>query len=481
MRYKALDYQKAGIRFMCDHPHCGVFADPGGGKTAMTLAAFSLLRNIAQVKRALIIAPRLVCYDVWPNEIQKWDQFNGLTHRILHGGEKAQSIFQEVVEPKADICLVNPEATDYLFSFFPEQWFKRKSGPPVDMPWDMLIIDESSKYKNQGSVRFKALKKYHKLFKRRVILTGTPTPNGIMDLWSQIYLLDSGASLGKNITEYRKRYFDVSNTYTSQYNTWEPKRGAADAVRKRVAPFVIRFDEKQFAELPPLVINKIMLTLPEKSASYYRSIEKDMLAELDLTGTVSSLSASAKYLLCRQIASGQHYDPEDKSKVHHVHDTKTECLQNVIDELQGKPLLIAYYFKHDLVAIRKKYPKIPNIGSDTDPTEIVEILKQWNTGGLPLLTVHPDSMSHGLNMQAGGSDLFWYTLTNSLESFLQLNKRLHRRGAREQVRIHIPIAKGTVDEAVARSLTAKERKQKSLLDALREYRDSRRGNDLLKV
>lgn len=478
MRYKALDYQQAGIKFILEHPHCGVFADPGGGKTAMTLAAFSILRKSGLAKRALIIAPRLVCYDVWPNEVAKWDQFTGLTTRILHGGEKAQSIFQEVVEPKADICLINPEATEYIFSFFPEQWYKRKSGPPVEMPWDMLVIDESSKYKNQGSVRFKALKRYHKLFKRRVILTGTPIPNGIMDLWSQIYLLDSGTTLGKNITEYRKRYFDVSNPHTSTYNTWEPKKGASDAVQKRIAPFVIRFDEKQFAELPPLVVNKIPITLPEKAASYYRSIENGLFADLDLTGVTSDISASAKYLLCRQIASGQHYDTEDKSKVHNVHDTKIECLQNVVEELQGKPLLIAYYFKHDLAAIRKKYPKAPNIGSDTDPDETVRILKQWNAGEVPLLTVHPDSMSHGLNMQGGGSDLFWYTLTNSLESFLQLNKRLHRRGARGQVRIHIPVARGTVDEAVVRSITAKERDQKSLLDALREYRESKRGDSL---
>lgn len=481
MKYKALDYQQAGIRFMLDHPQCGVFADPGGGKTAMALAAFSLLRKSGLAKRALTIAPRLVCYDVWPKEIKKWDQFAGLTTKILHGGEKAQSIFQEVVEPKADICLINPEATEYLFSFFPEQWFKRKSGPPIDMPWDMLIIDESSKYKNQGSVRFKALKKYHKLFKRRVILTGTPTPNGIMDLWSQIYLLDSGASLGKNITEYRKRYFDIANPHTSQYNTWEPKKGASDAVKRKVAPFVIRFDEKQFAELPPKIINKIDITLPEKASSYYRSIESGFLNDLDLSGVVSDISASGKYLLCRQIASGQHYDPEDKDKVHYVHDAKIECLQNIIEELQGKPLLIAYYFKHDLTAIRKRYPKAPNIGSDTDPAEIVQILDQWNAGKLPLLTVHPDSMSHGLNMQTGGSDLFWYTLTNSLESFLQLNKRLHRAGAREQVRIHVPIAKGTVDEMVIKSLTAKEQNQKSLLDALREYRDSKRVRDPLKA
>ena len=456
---------------MFDHEYAGIFADPGGGKTAMTLAAFSILRNQGLAKRALIIAPRLVCYDVWPVEVGKWEQFSGLKCCVIHGDEKAQNLFQQVLDPTADICLINPEAVPYLLSFFPEKWFQRKSGPPTPWPWDTLIVDESSKFKNPSAVRFKNLKKYHKLFKRRYILTGTPTPTSLMDLWSQIYLLDSGATLGPNITTYRKRYFDQVQIPGQKFSIWEPKPGAAEHIQKLISDFVIRFDESMFAELPELVFNEIPITLPEKALRYYKDIEKDFLAEMD-GQTTEAVTASSKYLLCRQIANGRHYDPDDKSKITKIHDVKIEALKNIAGELQGKPLLIAYYFRHDLDAIREAYPKIPNIGSDSNTEQIRENLVNWNAGKLPLLAVHPGSMAHGLNLQAGGSDLFYYSLTNNLEEFLQLNKRLHRRGARENVRVHIPLARGTVDQAVMAALRGKAGAQKSLLDALRDYRGS---------
>jgi SNF2 family DNA or RNA helicase len=469
VKYSALPYQKDGIRFMLDHPRCGVFADPGGGKTAMALAAFTLAKQRRQANRALIIAPRLVCYDVWPNEIAKWEQFTGLKCAILHGEMKAQEIFQQVVEPTADICLINPEGVDYLFSFFPEKWFTRKSGPPIALPWDWLIVDESSKFKNPSAVRFKRLKKWHKQFRRRTILTGTPTPRSMEDLWSQVYLLDSGATLGKNITAYRRRYFEQVQIPGQKWSNWVLRKGAMDEIYKAIAPIIIRFDERMFAELPELIFNEIPVSLPEKALRYYESLEKDFFAELD-GATTEAATAGAKYLLCRQIANGRHYDPQDKSKIVKVHDVKVEVLKNLVDELQGKPLLVAYYFKHDLDAIRTAFPKIPNIGSDTSTAEIVRNLDQWNKGELPVMAVHPDSMSHGLNMQAGGSDLFYYALPNQLESFLQLNKRLHRRGAKSNVRIHIPIAKGTVDRAIMHGLRSKTANQKALLDALLEYR-----------
>ena len=475
MKYKALNYQKDGIRFMFDHEYAGIFADPGGGKTAMTLAAFTILRKQGLANRALIIAPRLVCYDVWPVEVEKWEQFSGLKCCVIHGDEKAQNLFQQVVDPTADICLVNPEAIPYLLSFFPEKWYQRKSGPPTPWPWDTLIIDESSKFKNPSAVRFKNLKKYHKLFNRRYILTGTPTPNSLMDLWSQVYLLDSGATLGKNITEYRKRFFNAIQYPGQKFTLWEPKPGAADEVQKLISLFVIRFDESMFAELPELIFNEIPITLPDKAKKYYREIEKDFFAIMDGQST-EAVTASSKYLLCRQIANGRHYDPDNKSRIVKVHDTKIEVLKNTVDELQGKPVLVAYYFKHDLDAIREAFPKIPNIGSDSSTEQIRQNIADWNAGKLQIMAVHPGSMAHGLNLQAGGSHLFYYSLTNNLEEFLQLNKRLHRRGAKNNVVVHLPLAKGTVDQAVMMALKSKTAGQKSLLDALRDYRGQRPGN-----
>ena len=480
MKYQALNYQKDGIRFGVENPRCAIFADPGGGKTAMTLAIIKLLKKQQKINRVLIVAPRLVCYDVWPKECEKWDQFKDLKCRILHGDEKAQALFQEVIDPKADICLINPEMVKYLFSFFPPKWFNRKT-PPIDWPWDMLIIDESSKFKNPSSQRFKAIKQYHKLFPWIIELTGTPTPNSLMDLWSQIYLLDSGEALGKNITAFRRKYFEIANPHNPQFNQWQLKYGADKLIQKAVKHLVIRFDESMFAELPELVFNEIPLTLPTKAMNYYKSIEKDMFAEMEGQETFVS-SASGKYLLCRQIANGRHYDPEDKSKITKVHDVKIECLKNLVDELQGKPLLVAYYFKHDLDALREAFPKLPNIGSETSTKQITEHLSKWNKGELPILAVHPDSMSHGLNMQSGGTNLFYYSLTNSLESFLQLNKRLHRRGARGNVMVHLPIAKSTVDVAIMRALRNKDADQRALLDSLLEYKkENCRGADRFRI
>lgn len=470
MKYTAEPYQKTGIQFQLDHPQCGVFADPGGGKTAMTLAAFVIRQSQGQVRRALIIAPRLVCYNVWPAEVEKWDQFRHLKTKIIHGDEKAQTLFQEVIEPTADICLINPEATEYLFSFFPEKWFQRKSGPPVMLPWDMMIIDESSKYKNPSSVRFKALKKYHKLFKYRVILTGTPAPNGLLDLWSQMYIVDSGVSLGKNITAYRNKYFENVNYNTRLYADYRPKAGADEQIQNAIAPKVIRFDASTFAELPPLVFNKIFVSLPAKAESYYRQIEREMFGELD--GTVTE--TNSKYLLCRQIANGRHYETEDKDKIVKVHTEKTEALKDLVGELQGKPALISYYFRHDLDAIRDQFRGIPNIGADTPTPQINGNIRLWNAGQIPLLAVHPESMAHGLNLQSGGNDLIFYSLIDSLESWQQLIKRLHRRGVIGQVRVHVILAKGTVDEAIYSSLHNKAKVQQSLLDALREYRESKK-------
>jgi hypothetical protein len=472
MHYRAETYQQAAIRFICDHPACGIFADPGAGKTAATLAAFKLLRSCGKARRLLIIAPRLVCYNVWPNEVAKWDQFEGITTAIIHGDEKAQRIFQMVADPAhaPDVTLVNPEAVDYLLSFFPESWFTRKSGPPVPWPWDMLVVDESSKFKNPSSVRFKALKKYHRLFPRRVLLTGTPAPNGLHDVWSQIYLLDSGESLGKNITTYRARYFQNVAPPGARFQRWALTRGSAEAIYQKIAHMVLRIDEAMFPDLPELMIHDIAVALPERARAVYKSMERDLFAELDGNMMLAD-SGAGKYALCRQMAGGRFYHPNGSGAVEKLHAEKLEALVDLADELQGKPLLVAYYYRHDLDALRAEWPTIPVIGAETSTGETGRLLAQWNAGELPLLAVHPDSMAHGLNMQSGGNDVCFYTLPTNLENYQQLIKRLHRRGVRGQVRVHRIVASGTIDEAVVTALGRKASEQKNLMDAIREYRE----------
>lgn len=463
MRYTAKPYQKTGIQFIIDRPQCAVFADPGGGKTGMTLAAFSILRARGLAKRMLIIAPRLVCYNTWPAELKKWEQFNGLKCRIFHGEEKAQAIFQEFIDPKADIVLLNPEAVSYFFSFFTDAILKSHPNP-----WDFLAVDESSKFKNPGAVRFKCIKKHLDLFKRRLILTGTPSPNSLADLWAQIYMLDKGIALGRNITTFRAHFMESVQFPGAKFKIYKMKRGADQQIFDRIKHLAIRFDASMFADLPPIVYNQIEIDLPEKARRYYDDIEQQMFAELDNVETLID-SAAGKYLTCRQIANGRHYG-EEKSQVVKVHSEKIEAVKNTIDELQGKPCLIAYFFKHDLDQIREAFPKIPNIGADSSTKEINANLEKWNKGEISVLAVHPGSMAHGLNMQSGGNDIVWFSLTDSLEQWQQLNARLHRPGAVGQVRIHIPIVKKSVDEAIYNRLANKAENQKSLLDSLRDYR-----------
>jgi SNF2 family DNA or RNA helicase len=468
MRYKAEIYQQAAIRFICDHPHCGIFADPGAGKTAATLAAIKLLQSAGHVRRVLLVAPRLVCHNVWPAETAKWDQFAGMSSVVLHGDDKAQRLFQMVVDPAAapDITLVNPEAVEYLLSFFPERWFSRAN--PMPWPWDTLVIDESSKFKNPSALRFKALKKYHRLFRRRVLLTGTPAPNGLHDLWSQIYLLDSGETLGKNISEYRRRYFSNSAPPGVRFQRWEPVRGADVQINSAIAPFVLRIDAEQFPDLPEILFNDISVTLPDRAMAVYKSMESQMFAELDNGDQVLAMSGAGKYSTCRQMAGGRFYDGEGVPQK--LHSEKIDAVENLADELQGKPLLVAYYYRHDLDALRERFPDVPNIGGDTSTERTNALLSAWNAGQLPLLAVHPDSMAHGLNMQSGGNDVCFLTIPNNLENYIQLIKRLHRRGVRGCVRVHRLVAKNTIDEAVVKALGKKEKIQQNLLDAIKNYR-----------
>ena len=481
MKYVAEEYHKTGIQFLVDHPQCGLFADPGTGKTGMTLAAFSAMKRAGLVNRMLVVAPRLVCHNVWPNEVLKFDQFNHLSVAIFHGEDKDIRLVHEFIEPRADIVLVNPESLKWMLAMLSAKWFTRKRNT-LRLPWDMLVIDESSKFKNHGSVRFKELKPFLPLFNRRVILTGTPTPHSLADLWSQMYIVDIGKTFGPTITGFRDAYFQIDNP---KFYTYKLLPGAADSIHRAIAPSVLRFDESVF-KLPERVINDVRITLGEKARCIYDGMERDLFAEMD-GGEVTAPNTSSKYLLCRQIANGRMYDPkltqpdgddgiDHGRKIHQVHAEKLEALDNILDELQGKPALVAYYFRHDLTALtahlekRFKFKWCPFIGAGATMKDINKHIEDWNAGRLPVLVVHPASMAHGLNLQSGGNDLVFYGLTDNLEDYQQLMKRLHRRGVKGQVRVHRLIATKTIDEAVVAGLDSKAATQMELLNAIKQYR-----------
>lgn len=464
------NYQLSALNFIIKKPRSGLFLDPGLGKTSTSLSAIRILIKSGSIKGVLMIAPLRVCYSVWPNEIEKWINFNSLANTILHEDNK-----DSLWGSKKDIYLINPEGLPWLF----EELLKGlKSGK--DCPFDTLWIDESTKFKNSTSKRFELLCSMLPLFKRRHIMTGTPAPKSLLDLWSQAYILDEGKSLGHNYYHFRNKYF-----YTNDWDkhTWLIKDFSEEIIYKKISPLVLDMSAEDYLKLPSVSYNEIPVLLPEDDLKNYKKMEQQFFLELD--GSISSAEAAAQASgKCHQIANGCVYEdtPEDLTesekrrfqkhrKVIFVHDQKIQAIKDLKEELNGKPLLIAYHFKHDLEALRKAFgDNIPYIGSGVSATKSKELEKKWNEGKLEILAGHPDSMGHGLNLQASGTDICWFSLTWNLENYIQFNKRIHRQGVKNKVRIHHLISKGTIDEAIMLRLGERSESQIDLREAIRKYR-----------
>lgn len=417
------------------------------------------------------MAPLRVTYSVWPGEVEKWGNFNGLTYTILHDNNKSS-----IWGPRKDIYLINPEGLQWLHD---EMLAGLKTGKKN--PFNALWIDESTKFKSHDSKRFELLVNMIPLFPRRHIMTGTPSPKSLLDLWSQMYLLDEGKALGVNFYKFRNKYFQ-SNDW-DKYN-WEIKDFAADEIHKRVAPMVLEMSSDDHLDIPERTYNDIQVTLPDKAFRYYKTMEQDFFINLE-GSEVSAEAAAQASMKCHQIANGTVYEdipeglePEEEREFRRnrkavpVHKAKVEALADLVDELNGKPLLIAYHFKHDLEALRGLFGKdVPYIGAGVKPDRAKELERLWNAGELPVMLGHPDSMSHGLNLQESGNDLCWYSLTWNLENYMQFIARIWRQGVKgDSVRVHHLVAKGTVDEAMLLRLGERAEQQIDLREAIREYR-----------
>lgn len=349
----------------------------------------------------------------------------------------------------ADLYLINPEGIEWL------------AGQQLP-DFDYLVIDESTKFKSPSSKRFKALQKILDRFPRRMILTGTPSPNGLMDLWAQIYVLDQGERLGRKITHFRDRFFTRGGYENREYF---PAPGAKEKIESLISDIVLRLDAKDLLDLPELIINDMWVDLPAKVLKAYKKLEKQLFFELDNVDE-TALSSSSAYLMCRQIANGGLYT-EDGDEM--VHSAKIDAVADLAEELQGKPLLACYQFKHELKRLLKRFPETPFIAGGVSPSQTNGIVNDWNAGKLPLLFVQPQAMSHGLNMQKAGNDIAWLGLTDDLEIYLQTNARIYRQGVAGGVRIHRILAKGTIDKAVRARIDRKDADQQSLLTALKSY------------
>ena len=443
-------YQKKAIKFILERANSGLFLDPGLGKTSVTLAALSILIEKKLIGAALIVAPLRVIYTVWPEEIKKWAAFNHLRVSIIHGDNKKDALKED-----ADIYLVNPEGILWLFD-------DPKRVAELTKKVDVLVIDESTKFRDTSTRRFKILKPHLNKFKRRIILTGTPAPNNLEDLFGQIYLLDLGGSLGKFVSHFRSTYFMPAGY--GGYD-WKIIPGGADTIYEKVSPFVMRMAAEDYIDMPELINDMITVQLPPAAMKLYKETENTFLTSLGEGKVVISPSAAAAGGRCRQIANGGLYTGEDEWM--EIHTAKISALEDLIESLQGSPLLVFYEYRHDAERIQKHLGgNIPNLsGGDSEL-----IIMAFNSGALPVVIAHPASAGHGLNLQMACNHVCFFGITWDLELYDQGLRRVYRQGNKmDHVIIHHIVAQDTLDSKVLRTLYDKSRTQQALFNALKDY------------
>ena len=469
--------QRKGVKFLVEHAAAGLFFDPGVGKTSTTLAAFSYLKKKGVANKMLLIAPLRPCYKVWPDEIKKWRDFNHLKFTILHGPAKDRNLAGDY-----DVYIINPEGLDWLLEATKMVSATGRTKMEVDVArfkklgFDTLVIDELSKFKHSTSNRFKAMKSVIGTFARRWGLTGSPSANGLVDLFGECYMLDQGRSLGQYITHFKTTYFETGYDGFSLHL----KANAEKQIYERIAPLVIRGAAEDYVDMPELVENRIEIELPPKVRRQYDQLEEELITKIDLE-TITAANAGAASIKCRQLIAGGLYhedhvvESEDgtsaktsKKTWSNVHMLKAEAVKDLVEELQGSPLLVAYDFKHDLDRLRKVFGEdVPYIGGGVSAKRGAELEDQWNAGKLPILIGHPASIGHGLNLQKCGQHVCWHTMTWDYELYDQFIRRVWRQGNKSaRVFVHHIMAKDTLDTDMFYRLKHKARGQQALFDAL---------------
>ena len=443
MKYEPHEYQSYATEFILSHPISAVFLEMGLGKSVITLSAiFDLCLDSFLVCKVLVIAPLRVARDTWPAEINKWDHLKGLSYSVAVGTEKERI---DALKKQSTLYIINRENLD---------WLVHKSGVTFD--FDMVVIDELSSFKSYGAKRFKSLLKVRPSVKRIVGLTGTPSSNGLMDLWAEFRILDLGQRLGRYISHYRNTYFKPDKRNAQIIFSYKPLPGAEEEIYKQISDITISMKSTDYLKMPEYVSNEVFVTLSDKEWKVYSDFKEDMVANLgdEDIDAVNAAVLSGKLL---QMANGAVYDSENKTHV--IHDKKLDALEDLIEGANGKPVLVAYWYKHDLERIKERFP-VRQIQSSKD-------IEDWNDGKIPIAVIHPASAGHGLNLQSGGSTLIWFGLTWSLELYQQTNARLYRQGQKDTVIVHHIITKNTIDEDVLLALTKKEKTQDALIDAVK--------------
>ena len=449
MRYSPHEYQRYAAEYIKAHPAAAVFLACGLGKTSITLTAVNdLMFDSFEIHRALVVAPIRVASFSWPAEIEKWDHLEGLKYSVAVGTAAERLA---ALKKQADIYLINRENV---------QWLITESGIPFD--FDMVVIDELSSFKNHQTKRFKALMKVRPKVKRIVGLTGTPSSNGLMDLWAEFRLLDMGERLGRFIGQYRTSYFRPDKQNGQVVFSYKPLPGAEKQIYGKISDITISMKSDDHLQMPELVSSRYTVYLSEKEDSHYADLKKDLVLQLP-DGDITAANAASLSGKLSQMANGAIYT--DAGETVAIHERKLDALEDIIEAANGKPVLVAYWFRHDLKRIsgRLQKLKIPYARLDTDGS-----IRKWNAGEIPVALIHPASAGHGLNLQGGGNTLVWFGLTWSLELYQQTVARLWRQGQEsETVVVQHIITKGTIDERIMKALSEKDTTQAALIDAVK--------------
>ena len=488
-------YQKTAVRFILQNANAGLLLSPGGRKTSCTLAALKILFDKGMIHRVLVIAPKKPCYNTWPGEIEKWSCFNDLTYAVLHGPHK-----DEALASGARICFMNPEGVDWLLQSRKTKYQVKTENPftgaechptrtrvDVDIAafkelgFDVLVLDELHLWKNQHGQRYMALEKVIHTFSRRIGLTGSPSANGLIDLFGQCYMLDMGRCLSRYITHFRRDFCESDRTGA----IWTLRPGAEERIYERVAPLLLRLDTEALQQLPELVVNKIVLDLPPKARDTYDDMEADMITGIE-RHIIRAPNAAAASNKCQQIAAGGIFHRDalivgkaaPKREFTNLHSEKTDALIELADELQGQRLLVAYDFEHDLDRLRSAFAKRPRVvfARDVPDRLFLDLEHRWNDGKIDILFGHPKSIALGLNLQGDCHHVAWHTPTWDFVLYDQFNRRVRRDGNTfKAVFVHQFIMRNTVEEAMFDLMDTKDATQQGLFRALLKYTQSRRA------
>ena len=449
MKYSPYEYQNKATQFVIDHPECGLLLDMGLGKSVITLTALQTLIDECEISRALVVAPKKVAETTWTTEAAKWNHLQGMTVAKVMGTEKQRKM---ALAETADIYVIGRDNFVWLVGLYGGQ-----------LPFDVLVIDELTSFKNSKSQRFKAMRIARPSVKRVIGLTGTPAPNGLIDLWGQMYCIDMGKRLGRSVTKYRETHFET-HTWNNIVVRCDVKKGHEDIIRNSIADICLSMQAKDYLQLPDLMVHNVSVELSPSTMAAYNKFEREKVLEFsqEHDGEPSNILAnSAAGLMNKlaQFANGAVYD--DERNIHEIHSEKVDKLAEIVEAANGSSVLVFYQFKHDIPRIIKKLK-----GYRVEVYEGEKQLLDWNAGKIDVLLAHPASTAYGLNMQQGGHYIVWFGTGWDLELFQQANARLHRQGQKHPVTVYKLISAHTVEERASAALDNKKAKQQSLLDSL---------------